>query len=99
VLLALFFLGHLEETFNVKLLMNSYEVTGASVEEISIEVNRILEAHHRLMQNVLAGNTGQHIRLQFDVEGCSREQKQLLQQLKASTVLQSATSLGRVERE
>ena len=99
VLLALFFLGHLEETFNVKLLMNSYEVTGASVEEISIEVNRILEAHHRLMQNVLTGNTGQHIRLQFDVEGCSREQKQLLQQLKASTVLQSATSLGRVERE
>ena len=99
VLLALFFLGRLEETFNVKLLMNSYEVTGASVEEISIEVNRILEAHHRLMQNVLTGNTGQHIRLQFDVEGCSREQKQLLQQLKASTILQSATSLGRVERE
>ncbi|HUD67035.1 MAG TPA: MgtC/SapB family protein [Candidatus Sulfotelmatobacter sp.] len=99
VLLALFFLGHMEETFNVKLLLNSYEVTGASVEEISIEVNRILEAHHRLMQNVLTGNTGQHIRLQFDVEGCSREQKQLLQQLKASTVLQSATSLGRVERE
>ena len=99
VLLALFFLGHLEETFNVKLLMNSYEVTGASVEEISNEVNRILEAHRRLMQNVLTGNTGQHIRLQFDVEGCSREQKQLLQQLKASTVLQSASSLGRVERE
>lgn len=99
VLLALFFLGHMEETFNVKLLLNSYEVTGVSVEEISIEVNRILEAHHRLMQNVLTGNTGQHIRLQFDVEGCSREQKQLLEQLKASTVLHSATSLGRVERE
>ena len=99
VLLALFFLGHVEQTFNVKLLMNSYEVTGSSVEEISNEVNRILEGHHRLMQNILTGNTGQHIRLQFDVEGCNREQKMLLQQLKASTVLQSATSLGRVERE
>ena len=99
VLLALFFLGHVEQTFNVKLLMNSYEVTGASVEEISNEVNRILEGHHRLMQNILTGNTGQHIRLQFDVEGCNREQKMLLQQLQASTVLQSATSLGRVERE
>jgi putative Mg2+ transporter-C (MgtC) family protein len=99
VLLALFFLGHVEQTFNVKLLMNSYEVTGSSVEEISDEVNRILEGHHRLMQNVLTGNTGQHIRLQFDVEGCNREQKMLLQQLQASTVLQSATSLGRVERE
>jgi len=99
VLLALFLLGHVEQTFNVKLLMTSYEVTGASVEEISNEVNHILEDHHRLMQNVLSGNTGQHIRLQFDVEGCLREQKMLLQQLQASTVLLSATSLGRVERE
>jgi putative Mg2+ transporter-C (MgtC) family protein len=99
VLLALFFLGHVEQTFNVKLLMNSYEVTGSSVEEISNEVNRILEGHHRIMQNILTGNTGQHIRLQFDVEGCNCEQKMLLQQLKASTVLENATSLGRVERE
>ena len=43
VLLALFLLGHLEETFNLKVLLSSYEVTGASVEEISNEVNRILE--------------------------------------------------------
>jgi putative Mg2+ transporter-C (MgtC) family protein len=99
VILALFMLGHLEETFNIKLLMSSYEVTGASVEEISNEVNRILESHHRLMQNTLTGNTGQHIRVQFDVEGCNREQKQLLQQLKASTVLGSVTSLGRVDHE
>ncbi len=99
VLITLFFLGHVEETFNLKLLLSSYEVTGASVEEISNEVNRILESHHRLMQNTLTGNTGQHVRLQFDVEGCNREQKELLQQLKASTVLRGVTSLGRVERE
>src|SRR5246127_5097200 len=47
VLLALFFLGHMEETFNIKLLLNCYEVTGASAEQISAEVNRILEPHHR----------------------------------------------------
>src|SRR6266436_4348754 len=35
VLAALFALGHIEETFNIKLLMTSYEVSGASVEEIS----------------------------------------------------------------
>ena len=99
VILALFALGHFEETFNIKLLMSSYEVTGASVEEISNEVNRILESHHRMMQNALSGNTGQHVRLQFDVEGCNHEQKQLLQQLKASTVLGSVTSLGRVDHE
>ena len=99
VIIALFVLGHLEETFNLKLLMTSYEVTGATVEEISNEVNRILESHHRLMQNTFTGNTGKHVRLQFDVEGCNREQKQLFQQLKASTVLGSVTSLGRVDHE
>ena len=99
VLGSLFFLGYAEQNFNVKLLLTSYEVTGASVEEISQEVNRILETHHRMMQNVLSGNTGQHVRLQFDVEGSSREQKDLFRELKASTVLQSAFSLGRVEHE
>jgi uncharacterized membrane protein YhiD involved in acid resistance len=99
VILALFMLGHLEETFNIKLLMSRFEVTGASVEEISNEVNRILESHHRLMQNTLTGNTGQHVRLQFDVEGYNREQRQLLQQLKASSVLHGVTSLGRVDPE
>jgi putative Mg2+ transporter-C (MgtC) family protein len=99
VLLTLFLLGHFEETFNLKLLMSSYEVSGSSVEEISNEVNRILESHHRLMQNVNSGSTGQHIRLQFDVEGCNRDQKELFRQLKASTVLTGVTSLGRVERE
>jgi putative Mg2+ transporter-C (MgtC) family protein len=99
VLLTLFVLGQLEETFNVKLLMSCYEVTGASIDEISNEVNRVLEGHHRLMQNVNSGNTGEHVRLQFDVEGCNRDQKQLLRELKASTVLTSVTSLGRVERE
>ena len=99
VLLGLFFLGQMEETFNLKLLLGSYEVTGATVDEVSNEVNRILEGHHRLMQNVLVGNTTQHVRLQFDVEGPNREQHELLKQLKASTILQSAVFLGRVERE
>jgi uncharacterized membrane protein YhiD involved in acid resistance len=99
VLLALFFLGHMEETFNIKVLLTSYEVTGASVEEISNEVNHILETRHRLMKNVCSGNTDQHVRLQFDVEGCNREQKELLQQLSASKILLSATSLGRVDHE
>ena len=99
VLGSLFFLGYAEENFNIKILVSSYEVTGASVEEISREVNRILEKHHRMMLNAISGNTGQHVRLQFDVEGRNREHHELFHQLKASTVLQSAVSLGRVERE
>jgi putative Mg2+ transporter-C (MgtC) family protein len=99
VLAALFSLGHLELTFNLKTLLTSYEVTGRSVEEITQEVNRILEGQHRMMQNVLSGSTGQHVRLQFDVSGCNRDQKELLRELQASSVLGSATSLGPVELE
>ncbi|MGA8763726.1 MAG: MgtC/SapB family protein [Candidatus Sulfotelmatobacter sp.] len=99
VLLALFSLGHLELTFNLKMLLTSYEVTGTSLEAISLEVNRILERQHRMMQNVVSGSTSEHVRVQFDVAGCDREQKQLLRDLKASSVLASAASLGPVELE
>ena len=99
VIFSLFLLGYMEENFNIKILLSSYEVTGATLEEISQEINGILESQHRLMQNVISGNTGQHVRVQFDVEGRNCDQKELLRRLKASTVLQSVVSLGRVEHE
>ncbi|HEY6339103.1 MAG TPA: MgtC/SapB family protein [Candidatus Sulfotelmatobacter sp.] len=99
VLIALFALGHLELTFSLKTLLIGYEVTGASVEEISQEVNRILEREHRMMQNVISGSTGQYVRMQFDVSGCRREQDDLLHRLKTSAVLRGVTSLGPVELE
>ncbi len=99
VLVVLFTLGHLEKTFNLKTMLTTYEVTGASMDEIAQEVNRILEHRHRMMQNVMSGNTGQHVRLQFDVSGCNRDQKKLLLELSKSSVLGSATSLGPVELE
>jgi putative Mg2+ transporter-C (MgtC) family protein len=99
VLVALFALGHLEETFNLKVLMSGYEVTGKALDEISNEVNRILEPQHRMMENVRTADTGQRIRFQFEVAGCNRDQKQFLARLRASTVLESATPLGRVEQE
>jgi putative Mg2+ transporter-C (MgtC) family protein len=99
VLIVLFALGHMERTFNLKTLLTCYEVTGASVDEISQEVNRVLEHKHRMMQNVVSGSTAQHVRLQFDVAGCNRDQKELLRELLASAVLGSVTSLGPVELE
>jgi uncharacterized membrane protein YhiD involved in acid resistance len=99
ILVALFSLGHLELTFNLKTLLTSYEVTGASVEEVTQEVNRILERSHRMMQNVESAITSQHVRLQFDVLGSSREQRELLRDLKCSSVLGSVTSLGPVVLE
>lgn len=99
VLAALFSLGHLEVTFNLKNLLVTYEITGRNVEEITNEVNRILEQEYRMMQNVVTGSTGEHIRLQFDVDGCNRDQEKLLRQLKNSPVFGSVASLGPVERE
>jgi hypothetical protein len=52
-----------------------------------------------MMQNTVSGSTSQHVRLQFDVAGCNRDQTELLRDLKASTVLGSVTSLGPVELE
>ncbi|MCU1301899.1 MAG: MgtC/SapB transporter [Candidatus Sulfotelmatobacter sp.] len=98
-LLALFLLGRVENTFNLKTLLVGYEVTGASVEQITQEVNRILERQHRMMQNIMTASTGQHMRLQFEVSGCNRDQKMLLGELKASAMLESVTSLGPVEVE
>ena len=99
VLVTLFALGHLEVTFNLKNLLVTYEVTGRTLEEMTSEVNRILEPEHRMMQNELSGSTGEHIRLQFDVEGCNRDQQNLLRTLKSSSVFGSVVSLGPVERE
>jgi putative Mg2+ transporter-C (MgtC) family protein len=99
ILIALFSLGYLEKNFNLKTLLMSYEVKGTSVDEISQEVNRVLEAEHRMMQNVISGSTGQYVRLQFDVSGCHREQNDLLRRLKASTVLGGVISLGPRELE
>jgi putative Mg2+ transporter-C (MgtC) family protein len=80
-------------------LLDSYEVTGPSEQEISLEVNRILERRHRMMQNVSSGATREHVRVQFDVNGCDREQAELLRDLRASGVLQSVTALGPVDLE
>lgn len=97
VLVALFSLGHLELTFNLKTLLTTYEVTGGSIDEVTQEVNRILERSHRMMENVVSGSTRDHVRVQFDISGCNREQEQFLRELKSSTLLRSVTSLGPVE--
>lgn len=99
VVIVLFALGHLELTFSLKTLLVSYEVTGGKLEELSHEVNRILEGSHRMMQNVESADTGQHVRLQFDVSGCNRDQQKLLRDLKSSNIFASVASIGPVEFE
>jgi putative Mg2+ transporter-C (MgtC) family protein len=99
ILLCLFLLGHAEEAFGLKLRVHAYEVTGPSADEITAEVNRILEGVHAMMDDVQVATTKQHVRLQFTMEGTRRGQAQILHALEQSSVFESATELGPVYTE
>jgi len=99
ILVCLFLLGNAEQKLNLKLAVHTYEVTGKSVDDIKAEVNRALECIHAMMDNVLVAETRQHIRLQFDLAGTNKEQKQVQQALQQSSVLESVTPLGPVQPE
>lgn len=99
ILVCLFLLGNAEDKLNLKLAVHAYEVTGSSVDDIKAEVNGALESIHGMMDNVLVARTRQHVRLQFDLEGTNKEQKQVLQILRQSSLLQSITPLGPVQPE
>ncbi len=99
ILLCLFLLGNAEQKLNLKLAVQSYEVTGRSAEDIRSEVNSVLECIHGIMDNVHVAETRKHVRLQFDLEGTHREHRQVLQALRKSSVLESVFPLGLVQPE
>jgi putative Mg2+ transporter-C (MgtC) family protein len=99
ILMCLFLLGRAEQWFNIKLLVNTYEVRGSSADVIQSEVNLLLERVHSMMQNVQVAQTRQHVRLQFDVEGTRKEQDIVLRALQQSSVLENVIPLGPVQTE
>ena len=99
ILLCLFLLGWAEERSNLKYSMHAYEVTGRSTEELTAEINRVLESIHGIMDNVRVAATLQHIRLQFELSGTRKTQALVLSGLKQSHVFQSVADLGRVQTE
>jgi len=99
ILLCLFLLGKAEQRFNIKELVNTYEVTGSSPEEINAEVNFALEGLHVMSQNVHVAATRQHVRMQFDVEGTRKLQDEVLRELQKSSVLGSVVPLGPAQTE
>ncbi len=99
ILVCLFALGRMEEWWNLKIELHTYEVIGSTAETVNDEINRLLEPIHSMMQNVQVATTRQHVRLQFDLEGNRRQHEQLLQALKQSPVFAKAVSLGRAQWE
>jgi putative Mg2+ transporter-C (MgtC) family protein len=99
ILLCLLLLGKTEQQFGLKRLSHIYEVTGSNAEDVTAEVNRLLEPVHGIMENVHSAATKQHVRLQFEFVGKSKDQDRLLHAMQQSNVLMSAVSLGPVYPE
>lgn len=99
ILLCLFLLGKAETRFGIKLGFYTYEVTGPTADDITVEVNRALEVIHGIMENVRIAPTKQHVRLQFDLEGTRKKQERALQELRQSSVFERVVPLGPVHPE
>jgi putative Mg2+ transporter-C (MgtC) family protein len=99
ILLALFLLGGTLRRMNLKLEINTYEVSGKNTDEVIAEVNRILETTHSLMKNTQVASTKDHVRVQFDLARSHKQQQEILHGLRQSRVLDSAIFVGPVEPE
>lgn len=99
IVLCLLLFGKAEQVLNLKRMIFTYEVAGQNSADMSAEINRVLESVHSLALDVQIAPTKQHVRVQFDVAGTRREQDQVLRELRQSTVLESAISLGQVQPE
>lgn len=99
VLLVLFTLGRIEDIFNLKIMVFAYEAAGASSDDVIAEINHLLEAEHRMMDNVQIARTPQHYRVQFTVNGTYREQKRLVEGMQKSKVIESVYSGGPTDHE
>jgi putative Mg2+ transporter-C (MgtC) family protein len=99
ILIALALLGRVEKHFSMQSLLMSYEVTGASVENVLAEINRVLDMGHRSMQTVRVAGDPNHARVIFCVEAPPEDQEQIAQLLHNSSLFSTVTKLGPVERE
>lgn len=94
ILICLFVLGYVEQHFNLKLGVHTYEVTGKNADEMTMEINAILECIHSMPLDTQVALTSQHVRMQFDVEGTQREQDLVLDGLRHATTLKTTIALG-----
>jgi len=66
---------------------------------LAAEVNSLLEADHRMMDNLRIAPTPKHFRVQFTVDGTFRESARLLAQLRECEIIESVYSAGSTEHE
>ncbi|MBV8052799.1 MAG: MgtC/SapB family protein [Acidobacteriaceae bacterium] len=99
ILLCLLLLGKTEERLGLKLSTCVYEASGSTLEDVTAELNRLLEPIHGIMDNVRSAVTKQHVRLQFELSARARDHERFVHELQGSRVLHNAVSLGPVHPE
>src|SRR6202167_6541460 len=73
ILICLFLLGYAEDRLSLKLSVHTYEVTGSSAEDVTAEVNRVLESICAMTQNAQVEPSKEHSSHPFDVDRGDRE--------------------------
>ena len=99
ILCVLILLGVAERFLNLKVMIQAYEVTGPTSEQLIALVNGILEPLHAFMQDVQVAPTPRHVRLRFRCEGTRKKQEHVLERLRGSGAFESVTDLGPVQAE
>lgn len=88
ILIALNFLGWLENRLNFKAYVMRYEVCGQDPESLVSEVNGILENQKLIMKTLELGQGNGLHRLQFTVSGTRKQHDKLTENLRADKKLE-----------
>ena len=99
ILVALNLLGRMEEHFSLKSLTMTYEVVGASAEDLVSRVNQVLEEERRIMQTVQVGRSNSHYRVQFKIDATQKEHDSLLSKLRQIPAAHRVECLGKEDQE
>lgn len=99
ILSVLLLLGVIERSFDLKMMVHAYEVTGPSAEEITSQLNGLLEPLHSVLRNVEVAPTPRHVRVHFECEGTHKMQLRIAHLLRESSLFESVAALGPVQLE
>src|SRR5207248_1242223 len=99
IFLALEVLGWMEARLNLKPLLTSYEVVGATAEAVLGAVNEVLDERRKIMQNVQLGRSDGSYRVVFSVEGTMKEQRDIYVRLRQAPAFQRVSQVGEAEEQ
>lgn len=99
ILCVLLLLGVIERSFNLKMMIYAYEVSGRSADEITTQLNGLLEPLHSIPRNIEVAPTPQHVRIHFECEGTVKMQARVDSLLRQSSAFESVAALGPVQWE